>query len=89
MDICDDEKIRATNRLLDELAKGKISGEEKGWRSLEEAETKLCSENEVYFKLREAEAEACSTKRRFSHKEVMSELRDQLSERISPEFSVQ
>ena len=83
MDICDDEKVRATDRLLDELAKGRTSGEEKGWHFLEEAEAKLSSENEVYFKLREAEAEACSTKQRHSHKEVMSELREQLSKRTS------
>lgn len=78
MDICDDEKIRATKRLMDELAKGRTSGEEKGWHSLEEAEAKLSSENEVYFKLREAEAEASTTKQRYSHKEVMSEIREQL-----------
>lgn len=83
MDICDDEKVRATDRLLNELAKGRTSGEEKGWHSLEEAEAKLGSENKVNFKLREAETEARSTDQRFSHKEVMSELRVQLSERTS------
>lgn len=83
MDICDDEKVRATKRLMDELAKGRTSGEEKGWHSLEEAEAKLGSENEVYFKLREAEVEAHSTDQRFSHKEVMLELREQLSKRTS------
>lgn len=57
--------------------------DEKGWRSLEEAEAKSGSENEVYLKLREAEAEAHSTDQRFTHKEVMSELRVQLSERTS------
>lgn len=85
MDICDDEKVRATDRLLNELANGRTSGEEKGWHSLEEAEANLSSENEVYFKLCEAEAEARSTKQRFSHKEVMSELREQLSERTLSE----
>ena len=85
MDICDDEKIRATKRLMDELAKGRTSGEEKGWHSLEEAEAKLGSENEVYFKLREAEAEASTTKQRYSHKEVMSEIREQLLERTLSE----
>ena len=35
-------------------------------------------ESEVYCKLREAEMEAGSTGRRFSHKEVFSELRKQL-----------
>ena len=83
MDNCDGEKIRAADRLLNELAKGRASGEEKGWHSLEEAEAKLGSENEVYFKLREAEAEAHSTDQRHSHKEVMSEIREQLSERTS------
>lgn len=83
MDICDDEKVRATKRLMNELAKGRASGEEKGWHSLEEAEAKLGSQNEVYFKLCEAEAEARSTKQRYSHNEVMSDLREQLSERLS------
>ncbi|MEN6637029.1 MAG: hypothetical protein ABFC56_14335 [Clostridiaceae bacterium] len=83
MDICDDEKIRAADRLLNELAKGRTSGEEKGWHSLEEAEAKLGSENQIYLKLCEAEAEARSTNLRFSHKKVMSELRKQLSERTS------
>lgn len=43
------------------------------------ADVKSSSENEVYFKLREAEAEAHSTDQRHSHKEVMSEIRGQLS----------
>ena len=47
MSICDDEKVQATDRLLNELAKGRTSGEEKGWHSLEEVEAKLGSENEV------------------------------------------
>lgn len=79
MDICDDEKVRATKRLMDELAKGRTSGEEKSWHSIKEAEAKLGSENEVYFKLSEADAEARSTNQRYSHNEVMSELREQLS----------
>lgn len=83
MNSCDDEKIRATDRLLNELAKGRTSGEEKGWHSLGEAEANLSIEREVFIKLREAEAEAHSTDQRFSHKEVMSELRVQLSERTS------
>ena len=31
LDMRDYEKIRATNRLMNELAKGRKSGEEKGW----------------------------------------------------------
>jgi len=57
--------------------------DEKGWRSLEEAEAKLGSENEVYLKLCEAEAEARSTNQRYFHNEVMSELRKRLAERLS------
>ncbi len=83
MDICDDENIRAADRLLNELTKGRASGEEKGWHSLEEAEANLMPEGEVFFKLREANAEAHSTDQRHSHKEVMSEIREQLSERTS------
>ncbi len=41
LDMRDYEKIRATNRLMNELAKGRKSGEEKGWHSLEEAEAIL------------------------------------------------
>ncbi len=55
-----------------------ICDDEKGWHSIEEAEAKLSSDNEVYFKLREAEIEARSTNQRYSHTEVMTELRDQL-----------
>ena len=36
VDIQDYEKTRATIALLDELAKGKKSGEEKGWLSSED-----------------------------------------------------
>lgn len=43
-----------------------------------EAYEQMQFESEVYFKLREAEMEARSTKQRFSHKEVFSELRKQL-----------
>ncbi len=57
--------------------------DEKGWRSLEEAEAKLGSENEVFLKLREAETEACLTNKRYSHKEVISDLREQLSKKAS------
>ena len=83
MNICDDENIRATDRLLNELANGRTSGEEKGWHSLEEAEARLSIEGEVFIKLREAEAEARTSNLRFSHKEVMSELREQLTGKFS------
>lgn len=83
MNNCDDEKDRATDHLMHELANGRTSGEQTGWHSLEEAEAKLSSENEVYFMLREAEVEARSTNKRYSHKEVISALRKQLSERAS------
>lgn len=43
-----------------------------------EAYEQMQFESEVYCKLREAEMEAGSTGRRFSHKEVFSELRKQL-----------
>ncbi len=36
IDIQDYEKIDATRKLMDELSKGKKSGEEKGWLSPEE-----------------------------------------------------
>jgi prevent-host-death family protein len=36
-------------------------------------------ESEMYYKLKEAEAEAKSTKRRFSHDEVFSELRRRIT----------
>lgn len=83
MNNCDDEKDRAADHLMHKLANGRTSGEQTGWHSLEEAEAILSSENEVYFMLREAEAEARSTNQRYSHKEVMSELREQLAERTS------
>jgi len=41
MNIRDYEKIQATNRLMCELAKGRKSGDEQGWLTREEAETKL------------------------------------------------
>ena len=36
LDIQDYEKANATLKLMDELAKGKQSGEEKGWRTASE-----------------------------------------------------
>ena len=50
-----------------------------------EAYEKMQFESEVYFKLREAEIEARSTNQRYSHKEVMSELRKQLVAKASNE----
>ena len=41
MDMEDYEKTQATLKLLAELAKGKRSGEEKGWLSAEEVESAL------------------------------------------------
>ena len=41
MDIHDYERTQATIRLLNELAKGRKSGEEKGWLTLEEVEREL------------------------------------------------
>ena len=50
-----------------------------------EAYEKMRFESDVYFKLREAEIEARTTNQRYSHKEVMSELRKQLTARDSDE----
>ena len=41
MDIHDYERAHATIRLMNELAKGRKSGEEKGWLTLEEVEREL------------------------------------------------
>ena len=41
MDIHDYERAQATIRLMNELAKGRKSGEEKGWLTLEEVEREL------------------------------------------------
>lgn len=46
MDMQDYEKIRATLRLMNELAKGRKSGEEKGWIALEAVEEHLGLSNE-------------------------------------------
>ncbi len=46
MDIRDFEKTQATLRLMDELAKGQKSGEEKGWLTLEAVEERLGIKNE-------------------------------------------
>lgn len=46
MDIQDFEKTQATLRLMDELAKGQKSGEEKGWLTLEAVEERLGIKNE-------------------------------------------
>lgn len=49
--------------------------------SIEAYERKLF-ESEVYFKLKEAELEAKTTKGRYSHKEVMDELKEKLADRL-------
>lgn len=41
IDIRDYEKTRATLKLMDELAKGRKSGEEQGWTSLDDVESSL------------------------------------------------
>ena len=46
LDIQDFEKIQATLQLMNELAKGRKSGEEKGWRTLEDIEEQLGITNE-------------------------------------------
>lgn len=45
MDIDEYEKTQAKIRLLSELAKGEISGREKGWLSLEDVERDLGGKN--------------------------------------------
>ena len=46
MDIADYEKMHATIRLMNELAKGEKSGKEKGWLSLDEIENSLGISND-------------------------------------------
>ena len=41
LDIHDYDRIQATIQLINELAKGRKSGEEKGWLTLEEVEQEL------------------------------------------------
>lgn len=41
VDIHDYDRTQATIRLMNELAKGRKSGEEKGWLTLEEVEREL------------------------------------------------
>lgn len=41
LDMRDYEKTRATLRLMDELAKGRRSGETEGWLTVEEVEKEL------------------------------------------------
>ena len=48
LDMQDFEKTQATLRLMNELAKGRKSGEEKGWLSLEDVEKKLGVTNEYF-----------------------------------------
>lgn len=46
LDMQDFEKTQATLRLMNELAKGRKSGEEKGWLTLEAVEENLGIVNE-------------------------------------------
>lgn len=46
VDIGDYEKTRATIRLMNELAKGRRSGETEGWLTLEEVEAHLAEMRE-------------------------------------------
>lgn len=46
LDLRDYEKTQATLKLMSELEKGRRSGDEKGWLSLEEVEKYLGIENE-------------------------------------------
>lgn len=41
VDMRDYEKMKATLQLMDELAKGRASGDEKGWLTLDEVEANL------------------------------------------------
>ncbi len=48
LDISDYEKANAATALMNELAKGRRSGEEKGWLSPEDVRTRfLCAEDEI------------------------------------------
>ena len=48
LDISDYEKANAAAALMNELAKGRRSGEEKGWLSPEDVRTRfLCAEDEI------------------------------------------
>lgn len=46
LDMQDFEKMQATLRVMNELAKGRKSGEEKGWLTLENVEKQLGIINE-------------------------------------------
>lgn len=46
LDMRDYEKAEATLKLMNELAKGRISGEEHGWLDLKDVEKRLGIENE-------------------------------------------
>ena len=46
LDMQDFEKMQATLRMMNELAKGRKSGEEKGWLTLENVEKQLGIINE-------------------------------------------
>ncbi len=49
--------------------------------SIEAYERRLF-ESEIYFKLKEAELEAKSTDKRYSHKEVFSDLRSRIADKV-------
>jgi prevent-host-death family protein len=49
-----------------------------------EAYEKNLFESEIFLKLKEAEYQAVSTKRRYTHDEIMAELRNVISEKGSP-----
>jgi len=49
--------------------------------SIEAYERRLL-ESEIYFKLKEAELEAKSTDKRYSHKEVFSDLRSRIADKV-------
>lgn len=46
LDMQDFEKMQATIRLMNELTKGRKSGEEKGWMTLDAVERNLTIQNE-------------------------------------------
>lgn len=46
LDMQDFEKMQATIRLMNELTKGRKSGEEKGWLTLDAVERNLTIQNE-------------------------------------------
>lgn len=94
----DDDEARALMEtaleLMDEINKGRISGEERGWIDAEVVENlligqadksafsqeKLRHEPCVPTRLCEAEMEAAKINERFSHEDAMADLRAKLKE---------